>query len=95
MVPNRKRINGNLFRKYRGTKVPRHQTLKNVFENLLDDVLFPAVVVGKRIRYPKSKAKVYKVFVDQTDRDSVEYKINSIIAAYKAMTNRELKVDFA
>lgn len=94
IVPNRKRINGNLFRKYRGTKVPRNQTLSHVYDALLQDILYPAIIVGKRVRFPKSKARVFKVQVDKLDKEAVEYKLNAIIASYKALTNRELQVEF-
>ena len=93
--PNRKRINGNLFRRYRGTKVPRNQTLTNVYDTLLEDIVYPAVIVGKRVRYPKSKGRLFKVQLDTLDKEAVEYKLNAIIASYKALTNRELQVEFA
>jgi len=95
IVPNRKRINGNLFRKYRGKKVPRTQTLTHVYDALLQDIIYPAAVVGKRVRYPKGKARVFKVFVDKSDKNLIEYKLNAIVATYKAFTNRELQVEFA
>eukprot|EP00178_Gracilaria_changii_P003191 TRINITY_DN14679_c0_g1_i1.p1 TRINITY_DN14679_c0_g1~~TRINITY_DN14679_c0_g1_i1.p1 ORF type:complete len:187 (+),score=20.69 TRINITY_DN14679_c0_g1_i1:1-561(+) len=95
IVPFRKRVNGNLFRRYRGTKVPRTKTLTNVYESLLDDVVYPATIVGKRVRFPKSKERLFKVFVDSLDKESIEYKRNAIIASYKALTNRELCIDFA
>ena len=95
IVPARKRINGNLYRKYRGKKVPRTETLTYVYDALLQDVVYPAAIVGKRIRYPKSKARVYKVQVDKLDRESIEYKLNAITASYKALTNRDLHVEFA
>ena len=94
IVPNRKRINGNLFRKYRGTKVPRNQTLTHVYDTFLQDVLYPAEIVGKRIRFPKFKGRVFKVQVDKLDREAIEYKMNAIIASYKALTNRELQIEF-
>ncbi len=94
IVPNRKRINGNLFRRYRGTKVPRTQTLTHVYDTLLQDIVYPAVIVGKRVRYPKSKGRLFKVQLDALDKESVEYKLNAIVASYKALTNRELQVEF-
>lgn len=94
IVPARKRINGNLYRKYRGKKVPRTETLTYVYDALLQDVVYPAAVVGKRIRYPKSKARTFKVLVDKTDREAIEYKLNAITASYKALTNRDLTVEF-
>lgn len=48
IVPARKRINGNLYRKYKGKKVPRTETLSYVFDAFLQDVVYPAAVVGKK-----------------------------------------------
>lgn len=95
IVPFRKKINGKLFRKYRGTKVPREKTLTAVHEAYLEDLLYPATIVGKRVRYPKGKGRLFKVFVDQLDKDSVEYKTNAIVACYKALTNRDLQIEFS
>ena len=95
IVPARKRINGNLSRKYRGKKVQRFETLTHVYDSFLNDVVFPAAIVGKRVRYPKSKGRQFKVLVDKLDRDSIEGKITAITASYKALTNRDLSVEFA
>lgn len=94
LVPSRKRINGNLFRRFRGKKVPRTETLSAVYDTLLQDIVYPAVIVGKRVRFPKSKGRVFKIQVDALDREHIEYKLNAIVAAYKALTNRELVVEF-
>jgi len=61
----------------------------------LQDIIFPAALVGKRVRYQKGKARVFKIQVDKSDRNLIEYKLNAIVATYKAFTNRELQVEFA
>ncbi len=94
IVPYRKKINGKLFRRYRGTKVPRDKTLTAVYDSYLEDLLYPATIVGKRVRYPKEKSRVFKVFVDQLDKESVEYKTQAIVSCYKGLTNRDLQVEF-
>lgn len=94
IVPFRKKINGKLFRKFRGVKVPRDKTLSAVYDSYLEDLLHPATIVGKRVRYPTGKSRVYKVFVDPLDREHIEYKINAITACYKGLTNRDLVVEF-
>jgi len=95
IVPARKKINGKLHRAYRGKLVPRHETLSHVYDSFLQDVVFPAAIVGKRVRYPKSKARQYKVLVDKLDREAIEGKVGSIVGAYKALTNRNLSIEFA
>jgi small subunit ribosomal protein S7e len=94
IVPFRRPINGNLYRKYIGKATPRTKTLTAVYDNLLEDLLYPATIVGKRVRFNKGKNKLFKVFVDPIDKESVEYKVNAISTTYRALTNRELIVDF-
>lgn len=95
IVPARKRINGNLYRKYKGKKVPRTETLSYVFDSILQDVVYPAAIVGKSIRYPKSKARQFKVKIEKLDKDTIEGKVDAIVASYKALTNRDLSIEFA
>ena len=94
LVPYRKRVNGNTYRRFQGTKVPRDRTLSAVFDSYLEDLLFPAIIVGKRIRFPQGKTRQFKVIVDGVDKEKMDYKVPSIIVCYKALTNRNLHVEF-
>ena len=95
IIPAKKRVNGKLYKKFRGTKVPRDRTLSTMFDAYLDDLLYPATIIGKRIRYPKGKVRQFKVLVDPIDKDAIEYKIPCITACYKALTNRPLEIEFS
>ena len=95
LIPAKKRVNGKLYKRYRGTKVPRDRTLTAMFDSYLDDLLYPATIIGKRIRYPKGKVRQFKVLVDPIDKDAIEYKIPCITACYKALTNRPLEIEFS
>ena len=94
LIPSRKRVNGKEYRTFISKKVPRDKTLTAVFDGYLDDILFPAIIVGKRVRYPVGKTRTYKVLVDPLDKEIIEYKIPAITACYKAITNRKLEVEF-
>jgi small subunit ribosomal protein S7e len=94
VIPAKKRINGKIFKRCEGTKVPRDRTLTAVFDAYLEDLVYPATIVGKRIRFPKGKVRHFKVILDKLDEETVSYKIPSITACYKALTNRELEVAF-
>ena len=72
IIPARKRVNGKEYRTYVSKKVPRDKTLTAVFDGYLDDILYPATIVGKRVRYPVGKTRIYKVIVDPLDKESVE-----------------------
>ena len=94
LIPKRKRVNGKEYRTYVSKKVPRDKTLTAVFDGYLDDILYPATIVGKRVRDPVGKTRIYKVIVDPLDKELVESRIPAITACYKAITNRKLEIEF-
>ena len=94
LIPAKKRVNGKEYSTFVSKKVPRERTLTAVFDGYLDDILYPATIVGKRIRYPAGKTRTFKVFVDPLDKEVIQYKLPAITACYRALTNRKLEVDF-
>ena len=94
VIPSRKTIDGKKFRKFIGKKVPRTKTLTYVRENLLEDLLYPATVVGKRTRYPRGQSQQLKVLVDAVDRDFISSKTSAICVGYKKLTGHELSIEF-
>ena len=94
LIPAKKRVNGKEYSTFVSKKVPRERTLTAVFDGYLDDILYPATIVGKRIRYPAGKTRTFKVFVDPLDKEVIQYKLPAITACYRALTNRKLEIDF-
>ena len=95
IIPSRKRVNGKEYRTFVSKKVPRDRTLTAIFDAYLDDILYPATIIGKRIRYPVGKTtRKFKVLVDPLDKDTIEYKIPAMTACYTALTNRKLEIEF-
>jgi hypothetical protein len=94
IVPSRKTTNGNIFRRFRGKKAPRDKTLTANYAHALEDVLYPATIVGQRTRFPRGASRVFKVFVDPLDKDLIAYKAMAVTASYKQLTNRNLVIEF-
>ena len=95
IIPSKKRVNGKEYRSYVSKKVPRDRTLTAVFDSYLDDILYPATIIGKRIRYPVGKTtRTYKVLVDPLDKETINDRLDAIKACFKALTNRKLEIEF-
>ena len=61
---------------------------------ILEDIVFPTEIVGKRVRYKLDQSKVMKVLLDPKDRNSVEYKLETYAGVYKKLTGRDVVFEF-
>lgn len=59
-------------------KRPRSRTLTAVFDAILEDLVFPAEIVGKRIRVKLDGSQLIKVHLDKNQQTTIEHKVNMI-----------------
>merc|ERR1712190_332431 len=93
-VANRTILDKNFRRK--GLKVrPRSRTLTSVHESIMDDIVGPTEIVGKRTRIGVDGSKLMKIFLDYKDKENIEGKLETFAAVYKKLTNKETAFSFA
>jgi len=85
--------NFNRNRKYNGVR-PRSRTLKAVQEAILEDLVYPTEIVGKRTRFFTDGSKLIKVHLNPTDQVNVETKLDTFAAVYKKLTNKQVLFEF-
>ncbi|KAL8274313.1 hypothetical protein Esti_001767 [Eimeria stiedai] len=70
---------------------PRSRTLTNVQDAMLDDIVSPSEVVGRRWRVRADGSKLMKVHLDPKDKakDNLEEKLWTFAAVYKRLTNKD------
>jgi small subunit ribosomal protein S7e len=84
-------VRGKKFRAIRSVG----RTLRSVQEALLQDVVYPANIVGKRIHYDLNGKQTTKVLLDQQDRTSAEDRLAAYGAAYRRLTGLKTTFEFA
>ena len=75
-------------------KIPRNRTLTSVYDSILDDLIAPGILIGKRLRYHLDGSQHTKVFLNEESRAFIEHKTHSIAQIYKHLTNRKITFEF-
>ncbi|KYN96830.1 putative 40S ribosomal protein S7 [Plasmodium gaboni] len=71
--------------------IPRSRTLTSVYDSVLEDIVSPSEIIGKRISMKADGKRVFKIMLDSKERqrDNIEEKLISFAAVYKKITRRD------
>ena len=77
-----------------GQKRPRSRTLTAVHEKILEDLVFPSEIVGKRTRIATDGSKLIRVYLDAKDQNQLEYKLDTFSSVYRALAGKDVVFEF-
>ncbi|XP_021562562.1 40S ribosomal protein S7 isoform X2 [Carlito syrichta] len=75
-------------------KRPRSRTLTAVHDAILEDLVFPSEIVGKRIRVKLDGSRLIKVHLDRAQQNNVEHKVETFSGVYKKLTGKDVNFEF-
>mmetsp|Transcript_630 Transcript_630/g.893 ORF Transcript_630/g.893 Transcript_630/m.893 type:complete len:160 (-) Transcript_630:108-587(-) len=73
---------------------PNSRTLTAVHDAILEDLVYPTEIVGKRTRCKVDGKKLLKVYLDNKDQANVEGKVDTFAAVYNKLTNKQVSFIF-
>ncbi|XP_008804129.2 40S ribosomal protein S7 [Phoenix dactylifera] len=73
---------------------PRSRTLTAVHDATLEDVVYPAEIVGKRVRYRLDGSKIIKIFLDPKERNNTEYKLETFSGVYRKLCGKDVVFEY-
>jgi small subunit ribosomal protein S7e len=97
MIVAQRTILGNSYsRKTKANSAPRprSRTLTSVQDSILEDLVFPTEIVGKRTRCKVDGSKTLKVFLDPKDQVNVEAKLETFSSVYQKLTSKTVQFTF-
>lgn len=73
---------------------PRSRTMTAVHNAILEDIVYPTEIAGKRIRYKLDGKRLLKVTLDNKDQANVEGRTDTFAAVYGKLTNQTVSFFF-
>jgi len=73
---------------------PRSRTLTAVHDAILEDLVYPTEIVGKRLRYKIDGSRLFKILLDRKDKANIEHKLHTFATVYKRLTGKDAQFTF-
>merc|ERR1712223_751979 len=90
MPEEKRKASANCYKQKR----PISRSIKHVHENVLEDIVFPSIIIGKRIRHKTDNKSFIKAFLNRSTQGDTEHKIATFSAVYKRLTGKNVLFEF-
>ncbi|PAA76079.1 hypothetical protein BOX15_Mlig001712g1, partial [Macrostomum lignano] len=75
-------------------KRPRSRTLTAVHDAMLGDLVYPAEIVGRRVRVRVDGSRTMKVHLDKANQTSIDHKLDTFASVYRSLTGKSVVFEF-
>merc|ERR1712048_97271 len=90
MPEEKRKASANCYKQKR----PISRSIKQVHENVLEDIVFPSIIIGKRIRHKTDNKSFIKAFLNKSTQGDTEHKTATFSAVYKRLTGKNVLFEF-
>jgi len=94
LVVAKRTIQSKWQKTHKTQKRPNSRTLTAVHDAVIEDLLQPAGLIGRRIRHKINGTSVTKIILDQNDKDLIEDKLDAIAYVYKKISTKDITFEF-
>ena len=94
IVAQRTILSKAFSRRHKGEARPRSRTLTTVHNAVLEDLVYPVAIVGKRVRVTADGKRTLKVLLDPKDIKDYEHKTKTFQAVYSKLTHKNCEFLF-
>lgn len=90
----KRNIESKFVKLNRKQQKPRSRTLISVFDNVLEDLVLPGFVTGRRMRHRADGSLFYRIYVNKESEEELSNKVEVISKVYQKLTGRFINIDF-
>jgi len=94
LVVAKRTIQSKWQKTHKSQKRPNSRTLTAVHDAVLEDLVQPANIIGRRIRHRLDGSTVTKVILDQNDKDLVDDRLDAIAHVYKKISTKDIVFEY-